>query len=115
VLGVVSIATLCLGLSACLPPKSMWSDTDALKRNTVTLHHITHDLKFAGGTTGLTDAQTAEVNHFLSDSLVGYGDEFSIEAASDEVAASRREALTSYLRARGLVVSGSPAVYGAMS
>ena len=111
-LGIVSVAAMCLGLSACLPPKAMWSDNDTVKRNVVALHHITHDLKFAGDATGLTDAQVAELDRFLANSMVGYGDEFSIETPSNDVSADRRVALSSYLKGRGLVVSSVPVAYG---
>jgi pilus assembly protein CpaD len=110
--GLVSLAAICIGLSGCLAEKSMWSENDTIKRNSVALHHITHDVAFAGGTTGLTDAQAAELDRFLARSLAGYGDTFSIDAGTDDTASSRREALVSYLRARGLVVSLQPAAFG---
>jgi len=111
-LGMASIAMMSLGLTACLPAKSQWSENDTIKRNTVSLHHITHDLKFAGDQTGLTDAQAAELDRFLGRSMAGYGDEFAIDAGSEAADADRRQAITAYLRSRGLSVSVQPAVYG---
>lgn len=111
-LGVAGIAMVSLGLSACLPAKSQWSANDTIKRNTVSLHHITHDLKFAADQTGLTDAQAAELDRFLGRSMAGYGDEFAIDAGSDATDTDRRQAIIAYLRSRGLSVSAQPAVYG---
>ncbi len=110
--GMAGIAAMCLGLSACLPPKSMWSENDTIKRNTVTLHHITHDVTFSADTTGLSDTQAAALDKFLANVMAGYGDEFSIETPSNDVSGDRRMAVSSYLKARGLVVSGIPAAYG---
>ena len=111
-LGVAGIAMMSLGLSACLPAKSQWSENDTIKRNTVSLHHITHDLKFAADQTGLTDAQASELDRFLGRSMAGYGDEFAIDAGSEATDADRRQAIIAYLRSRGLSVSAQPAVYG---
>lgn len=112
-IGIISLAAICFGLSGCLAEKSMWSENDTIKRNSVALHHITHDVAFSGDATGLTDAQAEDIDRFLARSMAGYGDTFAIDAGEDRVSASRREALVSYLRARGLVVSAEPAVYGA--
>ena len=106
--GMAGVAAMCLGLSACLPPKSMWSENDTIKRNTVTLHHITHDVTFGADTTGLSDTQAAALDKFLANVMAGYGDEFSIETPSNDVSGDRRMAVSSYLKARGLVVSGIP-------
>ena len=111
-LGVAGVAMMSLGLSACLPAKSQWSENDTIKRNTVSLHHITHDLKFAADQTGLTDAQAAELDRFLGRSMAGYGDEFAIDTGASQVDTDRRQAIIAYLRSRGLSVSPRPAVYG---
>ena len=110
--GILGLSAICFGLTGCLPEKSMWSENDTIKRNSVSLSHITHDLAFAGGTTGLTDAQAQELDRFLARTLAGYGDVFSIDAGTDETAMSRRDALASYLHSRGFTVSTEPAVYG---
>ncbi len=111
-LGIVGITVMSFGLSACLQDKANWSQNDTIKRNSVTLHHLTHDLQFAADQTGITDAQAAELNRFLARSMAGYGDTFTIDSASDPASEDRREAIASYLRARGLEVSLQPAAFG---
>ena len=111
-LSVAAIALMSLGLSACLPAKSQWSENDTIKRNSVSLHHITYDLTFKADETGLTDAQAGELDRFLGRSLAGYGDEFAMDTGSSDADASRREAIASYLRSQGLSVSTQPVVYG---
>ena len=78
-LGIVGITVMSFGLSACLQDKANWSQNDTIKRNSVTLHHLTHDLQFAADQTGITDAQAAELNRFLARSMAGYGDTFTID------------------------------------
>ncbi len=108
---VAGLATLAV-LSSCATKHTQWTGAETVKRSTVELVRLTHDVRLdAGG--ALSETERQRLDGFLASISFGYGDELAIDAGDAPGAEARRAAIASYLRARGIQVSPRSVVYGA--
>lgn len=102
---------LAAGLSACSSGHTEWTGAQTMKRNTVELVHLTHDVKLGQGDS-LSESEQKNLVTFLNGIGFGYGDELAIDPGDSPGAESRWNAVASFLEKVGVTVSQSTAIYG---
>lgn len=102
---------LATGLSACSSGHTEWTGAQTMKRNTVELVHLTHDVKLDQDDS-LPRSEQENLVTFLNGIGFGYGDELAIDPGDSPGAESRWNAVASFLENVGVSVSRSTAIYG---
>lgn len=105
------LVCLATGLSACSSGHTEWTGAQTMKRNTVELVHLTHDVKLDQDGR-LPESEQKNLVTFLNGIGFGYGDELAIDPGDSSGAESRWSAVASFLEKVGVAVSRSTAIYG---
>lgn len=100
-------------LSACTSPHTEWTGSETVKRNTVELVRLVHDVKLTDDGTVLDASEQKRLYAFFDSIALGYGDELAIDPGDAPGADKRWAAVASHLAHSGLEVRESKALYGA--
>lgn len=111
ILGLAAGLVVMAVLPSCATKHTQWTGAETVKRNTVELVRLTHDVVLDENG-GFSDAQRDKLDGFLANISFGYGDELSIDPGDAPGAEARRTAIASHLRAMGIPVSPRSVVYG---
>ena len=106
------MAWLAIGLSACSSHHAQYSGAASVKRNTVELVRMTHDVRLELDGTALPDSEQARLTAFLDSIAFGYGDELAIDPGDGPGANARQDAVATYLQTEGVAVQASSTLYG---
>lgn len=121
-LSLVLAATASVLLAGCLPQQAQWSGNETMKRNTVELVRVAHDVRFDGTSDTLSEREAARLDAFLSARKTGPSDRLFIdlpdaendeEAISDVNEDSRARSIVAHLSEQGHAVYGRPLPHGA--
>ncbi|MFQ5534734.1 MAG: CpaD family pilus assembly lipoprotein [Sphingomonadales bacterium] len=111
---ILAMLTAALGLTAtaCTSSHAPWTGAQTMKRNTVELVRMTHDINLAQDGTVLDAAERQRLSNFFDSIALGYGDELAIDPGDGPGADARWSAVGAYLKEIGLTVEAGRAVYG---
>ncbi len=109
---LVSVMAL-LSVSACIPSAAQYSGAANEKRNEVRMVRLTHAVDVAGGKK-LGVAAAAELDLFLNENSIGYGDSLSLDAGDGPAGDDDRAAIAKHLRGHGLLLGNQQTIAGAM-
>ncbi|MEX1146896.1 MAG: CpaD family pilus assembly lipoprotein [Sphingomonadales bacterium] len=89
-------------LAGCLPQHAQWAGNETMKRNTVELVRVAHDVRFTDGSDALGDAEAARLEAFLKARGPGSADRIFIDLPDEEDDAAPVEHIRDNARARTL-------------